>query len=205
VRGIKRQVLWLTCLLAMCSTSIPAQAVWSSAMPIYGGSVSSVVVGSGGTVYATTTSGIFKSSDGGNTWSSATGDLPVLSVQAIAADPVNAGTLYAGTSSSIFKTVNGGAHWTTLNIPTGTSIVQIAVARSNPSYIYASTSGSYVYRSANGGTTWTQSSSGLSGGSSGPSFLSAIAVDPTNPLLVYVNTYRGNLFQSGHPALRHGV
>ena len=190
-----RIAAWLV-VLAAASHGSAAGAGWRAVMPIFGGPVNAVVVDAGGIVYATADSGIFKSADGGNTWVSATGDLPVLSVQAIAADPVNSGTLFVGTAQAMYKTVNGGSHWSTLTIPNGTSISQIAVARSNPSYVYASTNGSYVYRSTDGGTTWVQSSSGLSGGSSGPSVTTVMAVDPTNPLRVYTGTWRGQLFRS---------
>ena len=183
-------------ILLLAWNSFANAGVWSSVMPVYGGPANAVVVDSAGTVYATANSGIYKSTDGGQTWVSVVGDLPVLSVQAIAADPVNVGTLYAGTNEAMYKTVNAGTHWSLLNIPAGTSFEQIAVAKSNPNYVYATTNGSYVYQSSNGGTTWTQSSFGLSGGWSGPSVTTAIAVDPTNPLLVYTATWRGELFKS---------
>lgn len=187
--------IWLLVLAAAFHGSA-AGAGWRAVMPIYGGPVNAVVVDAGGTVYATAASGIFKSSDGGVTWASATGDLPVLGVQAIAADPVNTGTLYVGINRAMFKTVNGGSNWSTFYFPVGTSINSIAVARSNPLYVYVSTNGSYVYYSTDGGAHWTQSSSGLSGGSSGPSVTTVMAVDPTNALRVYTATWRGHVFQS---------
>jgi len=111
-----RTAAWLLVLAAAFHGSATA-AGCRAVMAIYGGPVSAVVVDAGGTVYATAVSGIFKSPDGGQTWVSATGDLPVLSVQSIAADPVNAGTLYVGTNLAMFKTVNGGSHWSTLAVP----------------------------------------------------------------------------------------
>jgi hypothetical protein len=169
---------------------------WRQAVPVYSGPVNYMAVDAGGTAYAATPSGIFSSSNAGQAWTSATGDLPVLSIQALAADPVTPGTLYAGTNQALYKTVNSGVHWSALAIPAGTSISQIAVAKSNPSYVYVSTANAYVYRSTDGGNTWTQSSSGLAGGSSGPSDTTAIAVDPTNPLRVYTATWRGEMFGS---------
>ncbi len=198
-RGTKlngRAAAWVIILAAVFHGSA-AGSGWRPVMPVSGGAVNQVVVDPTGVVYATSNSGIFKSTDSGQTWTSATGDLPVLAVQTVTADPVNAGTLYVGTTLAIYKTVNGGLHWSLLmTIPTGTQIGAIAVARSNPNYVYALTGGSYAYRSTDGGATWAQSSSGLSGGSSGPSYLTVMAVDPTNPLRVYTNTWRGQLFRS---------
>src|SRR5258708_6259956 len=84
--------------LAVGMTISAAGSGWRAVMPIFGGAVNATAVDSSGTVYATTNSGIFKSSNNGQTWTSATGDLPVLSVQTIAADPVNVGIVYVGTN-----------------------------------------------------------------------------------------------------------
>jgi photosystem II stability/assembly factor-like uncharacterized protein len=98
-------------------------AGWRAVRLISGDPLSSVVVDGRGAVYANAASGVFKSSDSGETWVSVTSDLPVPSLlQAIAADPVNPGTLYAGTNRAMLRTVNGGSHWTTLTIPNATSI-----------------------------------------------------------------------------------
>jgi photosystem II stability/assembly factor-like uncharacterized protein len=51
------------------------------------------------TLYAGTTgSGVFRSADGGATWTAVNSDLSTLSVTALALDPRNSSTVYAGTA-----------------------------------------------------------------------------------------------------------
>ncbi|MDH7485255.1 MAG: C25 family cysteine peptidase, partial [Anaerolineae bacterium] len=63
--------------------------------------------------------GIFKSGDGGATWSAASSGLPNLDVRALAVSPnvVADRTLLAGTyGSSVFCSTNGGSSWSAVNI-----------------------------------------------------------------------------------------
>jgi len=73
------------------------------------------------TVYGTT-SGIFKSVNGGKTWDTVSNGLRGDNVRSLAIDPSNSQTLYAGSDpvsktnvGGIFKSVNGGESWTAIN------------------------------------------------------------------------------------------
>src|SRR5207247_5237385 len=80
-------------------------------------------------LYAGTSGGgVFKSSDGGGSWSAANVGLSATSVLALAIDPQASITLYAGTSGSglgvfdasisgggVFKSTNGGGGWSPVN------------------------------------------------------------------------------------------
>ncbi len=58
---------------------------------------------------------LFKSTDGGITWSAIQGNLPQRgSVYCIAEDHVNANLLFAGTEFGVFFSIDGGAKWTQL-------------------------------------------------------------------------------------------
>ena len=58
---------------------------------------------------------LFKSKDGGRTWASVSGNLPVRgSVYTIGEDHVNPDLLFAGTEFGVFFTVDGGSQWTQL-------------------------------------------------------------------------------------------
>ncbi len=190
-------------------SSLPAQSVlrdfalhiggasasaWQSVLPVFGGSISKSTSNRNGDVYIITGGGLYKSTDNAQHWFSAAGDLPPVSMQSITTDAVNA--VYLGTDSTIYKSTDGGQHWVNLGLPAGTNIVEIATAPSNANYVYAATSGKFVYRSTNAGATWSQSSSGLSGGWSGPSVITTVAVDPTNPLRAYTATWRGQIFRT---------
>jgi photosystem II stability/assembly factor-like uncharacterized protein len=59
--------------------------------------------------------GVFKSTDGGASWTSANSGLPAsqgVSIGPLVIDPLNPATLYAGTSNAgVFKSADGGATW----------------------------------------------------------------------------------------------
>ena len=65
-------------------------------------------------VYAGTVDGVFKTTDGGASWSAANTGLPVdvdtgltEGIRPVALDPTNPRTVYAGTAEGVFKTTDG--------------------------------------------------------------------------------------------------
>lgn len=63
---------------------------------------------------------LFKTSDGGATWSSIVGDLPSWKpIKTLEEDPRNPNLLFAGTEFGLYWTLDGGSHWTaaTGNVP----------------------------------------------------------------------------------------
>ena len=57
--------------------------------------------------------GVFKSTDGGDTFAPASAGLGTVEIHALAADPVNTATLYAGTArDGVFRSLDGAASWT---------------------------------------------------------------------------------------------
>ncbi|HJY27007.1 MAG TPA: hypothetical protein VJ306_03145, partial [Pyrinomonadaceae bacterium] len=60
---------------------------------------------------------IFKTTDGGKSWTSITGNLPAKAyVQVVREDPKNTNLLYAGTELGLFASYNGGKDWFALNL-----------------------------------------------------------------------------------------
>jgi len=61
--------------------------------------------------------GVFKTTDGGKSWTAIDSDLAELNATiTLVIDPKDPATLYAGTSyGSVFKTADGGARWTTVS------------------------------------------------------------------------------------------
>ena len=126
---------------------------------------------------------IFRSADGGTTWSSASQGLPVLRVLSLMADPVQPEVVYAGNDDGVWKTTNGGKSW--IGFPgrlPGLAVTALAIDLNNSSRIYAGTDFSgvtgsppgRVYRSDDGGRRWVERSSGLPS----PASVLALAVDP---------------------------
>ena len=54
---------------------------------------------------------VFRSEDGGRTWADRSARLPIIPVNALVADPVDADTVYAATDHGVFCTVDGGLSW----------------------------------------------------------------------------------------------
>jgi photosystem II stability/assembly factor-like uncharacterized protein len=130
--------------------------------------------------------GLWKSTDGGDTWSSNTDELATLGVSSILVDPTNTSVMYMGTGDrdagdapglGVYKSTNGGSTWTQSNSGMGNKEVGAMVMHpANSSYILAATSGG-VYRSQNGGSSWTLESN--------TSFFKDIKYQPGNPNVVY--------------------
>ncbi len=60
---------------------------------------------------------IFKTVDGGKTWTNISGNLPAKAyVQVVREDPKNTNLLYAGTELGLFASYNGGKEWLALNL-----------------------------------------------------------------------------------------
>ena len=69
-----------------------------------------------GTVADDFSGGVFKSTNGGGSWTAMNAGLTNPLVNAFAIDPTSPGTLYAGTGGGgVFKSTNGGGSWTAMN------------------------------------------------------------------------------------------
>jgi photosystem II stability/assembly factor-like uncharacterized protein len=163
------------------------------------------------TIYARAEIGIFKSTDGGETWSAmAAGHAAAALVTALAVDPKDSSTIYLayrdrGTdpwSVAVTKTADGGKSWNTVEsgLPSNTVIRSIAIHPSDPSTIsmtfHGNTGGGFV-KSVDGGVTWQPINDGLAFGN----FHRVLAIHPVDPSTVYaahsdVRTGTGSVFKS---------
>jgi len=131
--------------------------------------------------------GLYKTTNGGTTWSSVT--LPVSSgvVFSIVFDPLTPSTVYLGSGNGVFKSTDSGSSWTSLNnfgIPGTPNVRAIAIDPTNTSIMYAGTFGSGFFKTTNGGTSWTAMNTGMSG--SFATYVNAVAIDPLTPTTIYV-------------------
>jgi photosystem II stability/assembly factor-like uncharacterized protein len=117
---------------------------------------------------------VFKSTDGGTTWSAVNSGLTNTAVFALAIDPTTPNTLYAGTGGGgVFKSTNGGATW----VATGTgptNVRALAINPTTPTTLYAGTNGGGVFKSTDGGTTWSAVNTGLTN-----LYVRALVINPT--------------------------
>jgi photosystem II stability/assembly factor-like uncharacterized protein len=205
---LARWVMGLMLMGAMAGQAM-ASANWAQTSGPGGGTIQALVIdpSSPSTLYAGTfEGGVFKSTNGGDSWSAVNSGLsssmfsggPAKTpVYALAIDPGTPATLYAGTSGNgVFKTTDGGASWSAVNsgLPK-TSVYVIAIDPSAPATLYAGTydafNGGNVFKSTNGGASWSAVTSGLAISSA----VYSLAIDSSRPSTLYAGTDR-SVFKS---------
>lgn len=129
----------------------------------------------------TYTIGVWKSTNGGSTWS-VTGLNWTYNQQRriskLLIHPTNTQILLAATSNGVYRTTNGGTSWT--QVLTG-NFKDIEFNPQNPNMVYVS--GTTFYRSSNNGQNWTQVTTGLP--TTGVARI-AIGVTPADTSYVYL-------------------
>ena len=119
-------------------------------MDIEEGNESHIIIGA-------ETGGVWRTTDGAQTWSHLTDYFSHLSVYSVAIHPDNASTYFFGsTAGNIFKSTDSGATWTLL-ATIGSSIVnRILINPANPDIMFAAAENVGLYRSVDGGQNWTK-------------------------------------------------
>jgi photosystem II stability/assembly factor-like uncharacterized protein len=194
---------------------------WRSIGPaVFGGRVVDVagVPGKPNLIYvAHSSGGLWKSSNGGTTFTSIFNDGNTLSLGAIALDPNNPNVVYAGTGEGtvrntasygdgIYKTLDGGKTWRHLGLDDTRRFARIVVNPLHTQIVFAAAMGHEfgpnrergLYRSTDGGNTWKKvlyvnDTTGASD----------VTLDPQNPNIVFAGMYdylrRPWYFRSGGP------
>jgi photosystem II stability/assembly factor-like uncharacterized protein len=173
---------------------------------VSGGRVSAVagVPGQNETYYVgTADGGVFRTTNGGTTWTAEFQHQPVLSIGALAVDPVNPEVVWAGTGEAnvrnnvsygdgIYKSTDGGAHWTNMGLGETMQIARIVIDPNDPNTVLVAAMGNPwkdnpergVFRTTDGGKTWDKVLYVA------PDVGSAdLAMDPVNPNVIYASTY----------------
>jgi len=111
----------------------------------------------GSIIFAGTGNGLFRSTDGGQTWQSLHDGLRDENIQALVISPSEPSMIYAGTSKGIFLSEDGGDHWTDwFEESSGLSHIDIRdliLHPEHPELLYAATPGG-LFASQDGGDTW---------------------------------------------------
>jgi hypothetical protein len=104
--------------------------------------------------------GIYKSTNAGDSWTSAGSGLSASGAAGISIDRFDSNHLLAWVNSSGFESTNGGASWAPFATTAGRQAILLAFDPSTPGRIYNS-SNDAVERSNDGGRTWFSISTGL--------------------------------------------
>jgi len=140
--------------------------------------------------------GIWRSADGGSSWTPMDDQLPTLSIGCVVTHPTNSNIIYIGTGEGSFnidavegvgvlKSIDGGLTWSQTGLSwllsQGKAVNEMVMDPTNFDILVAATSDG-VYRTADGGTTWTRTL--------GASFswwdVKDIVIDPSNHNILYV-------------------
>ncbi|UCH92757.1 MAG: hypothetical protein JSV88_21010, partial [Candidatus Aminicenantes bacterium] len=137
--------------------------------------------------------GLWKSTDGGSSWSSNTDHLPNLGVSDIAIDPTNPDIIYISTgdrdhfatySYGILKSTDGGATWDTTGLSFSVDqyrkVNRILIDPTNTTTLLAATSIG-IYRSTDSGANWTLASGNI--------HFKSMEFKPGDPDVVYAGSY----------------
>ncbi len=154
--------------------------------------------------------GVYKSTDGGNTWTQINNGIRNLYVTNIKFAPNDPNIIWGTTGmipqfdtdienqdGAIIVTHDGGMNWSESKRQRSNGGSQIysaiGISPTNPNVIYAGAFGIF-FKSKDGGMTWTETGFGPLG--SNPGHPIDIAVDPNNENTVYVDSYVGGVFKT---------
>ncbi|TYA60135.1 T9SS sorting signal type C domain-containing protein [Formosa maritima] len=142
--------------------------------------------------------GVYKSTDGGLTWTSSNTGMGNRTVYEILMNPSNSDILVASTNGSrIYKSIDAGLNWTFTS--TSSSMKDIAFKPGDSNTIYAS--GTTVDISTNGGVSFSQVTNGVPNNAQ----RIALAVSPNQSNWVYLIAGNGNGLMGVYRSIDSGV
>ena len=161
--------------------------------------------------------GVFKSTNGGTSFTPVFEQYPSASIGDIAIDPTNANIVYVGTGEpnnrqtssfgdGMYKSTDGGVTFTAIGLRETQSIARIVIDPRHPTTLYVASPGHLfgpnaergLYKSTDGGTTWQKSlyideQTGVTD----------VVMDPSNSTVLYAASYQrrrsGCCFNGGGP------
>ena len=144
------------------------------------------------TVYAGTSNGVFKSTNGGRTWSEMNNGLTNRNVVAMVINPSAPSTLYVaisnffGGGTGVYKSTDGGSTWNPRNNGIiHTELLSLAIDPVTPNTLYLGVNfccvtGSHIYKTTDGGDSWAPIANAP------PLSPASIVIDPLNHSTLYV-------------------
>ncbi len=161
--------------------------------------------------------GVYKSTNGGDTWNQILYTNDLSGVADMIMDPENPDKLFVamwehirhpwffksgGKGSGLYMTIDGGVNWTKMDDKTGLpkgeiGRIGLAISASNPDYVYAlvESKKNAIYRSTDGGYSWSKRGDKNIGDR--PFYYADIFVDPLNENRLYSLYSRVNISEDG--------
>lgn len=141
------------------------------------------------TIYASSGAGIFKSTNGGRTWSPMNNGLTSRNVSTIVIDPSAPSTLYLLISDftsnlGVYKSTDGGSTWNrrSIGLP-GTDLHTLVIDPVTPNTLYVGVGccviGTHIYKTTDGADNWGPV------GDAPPQDPTSMAIDPLNHSTLY--------------------
>ncbi len=162
--------------------------------------------------------GLYKSTDGGQSWKRTLGDAEWTGVTDLVIDPRNPNRLYAatwqrhrtvaaylggGTETALYRSEDGGESWTRLKqgLPTSRlGKIGLALSPQNSDVIYAAIEEDHreggLYRSNDRGATWSKQSDAVSG-ATGPHYYQELYASPHQEGRIYLMDVRTQVSEDG--------
>jgi photosystem II stability/assembly factor-like uncharacterized protein len=139
-------------------------------------------------LWATSTAGLLKSSDGGRSWQKDTSGSRAFSKLWLD----STGSLYAGSVAGVFKSLDRGETWTTVSTTSPSEgLRNFLFDPVDSNIVYAQTELRGVFKSTNGGQSWKPINSGL------PDLrVRGLVVDPIDSRTLYVGTFKRGVFKT---------
>lgn len=126
------------------------------------------------------TGGVWKTTNGGDTWTPLNDYFSNLYVYSVAIAPSDADTYYFGSSNGlIFKSVDAGATWNAIGSVGNSAVNKILIHPNDPNILFATAANVGIYRSIDGGDSW--SNIGVDGNGYDVEF------NPNDPSIVYAS------------------
>lgn len=133
--------------------------------------------GAAGRLYAATGSGVYRTTDGGGSWTRHSGTLTA--PECVEVCGTNPSILYVGTSlGKAYKSTNGGVNWTLVDNGIQGNYTQGLIVENSTTVFIATSSG--VFGTTNGGTSWSARNTGLSS-----TQITSVRHAPSQPSVVY--------------------
>ena len=101
--------------------------------------------------------GIWRSPDGGDTWSVPRGSKDEMNCCALAVDPNDSAVIYAGLRNGIYRSDDRGVHFYRLESPVNAyEVWSVAIHPTDPAIVFAGCRPGAIFRTRDGGERWEQ-------------------------------------------------